>query len=386
MNSTWTRHAPPNDIRGGTMTALIPRPRRLTSLSPLRLLEALATPHAVDRYLELVNPMLTVRELRAEITEVRRSTADSVTLTLRPTRQWRGFRAGQFVQVSVDVDGVRRTRCYSPTCSQYRSDGLIEITVKAHPEGIVSQWLHANARPGLVVGLSQADGAFTMPRRRGDRILLISGGSGITPVLAMLRTLCDEGYRGEVVFLHYAYTPADVAHREDLEELAAAHDNVRLVTAYTEADDGDLSGFFGQEHLDAAAPWHAEADTFLCGPPGLMHSVREHYKRVGLVERLHVEEFAPAPLAPVAGEASGTISFAWSGTSSENSGETLLEQAEAAGLTPEYGCRMGICFTCTQIKSSGCTRNVRTGETNSDPDTEIQLCINAPVGDVAIQI
>ena len=83
--------------------------------------------------------MLTVRELRAEVTDVHRSTADSVTLTLRPTRQWRGFRAGQFVQLTVEIDGVRRTRCYSPSCSQYRSDGQIEITVKAHPEGLVSQ-------------------------------------------------------------------------------------------------------------------------------------------------------------------------------------------------------------------------------------------------------
>src|SRR6201995_418292 len=153
--------------------------------SPLRLLEALATPHGVDRYLELVSPMLTVRELRAEVTEVRRPTADTVTLTLRPTRQWRGFRAGQFVQLTIDIDGVRRTRCYSPSCSQYRADGRIELTVKAHPDGLVSNHLVATARPGLVVGLSQADGTFCLPDERPDRIVLISGGSGITPVLAM---------------------------------------------------------------------------------------------------------------------------------------------------------------------------------------------------------
>ena len=70
----------------------------------------------------------------------------------------------------------------------------------------------------------------------------------------------------------------------------------------------------------------------------------------------------------------------------ENSGATLLEQAEAAGLTPEYGCRMGICFTCTKVKTSGCTRNVRNGELHTDPDTEVQLCISAPVGDVAIDL
>lgn len=107
----------------------------MTALAPIRVLEALATPHAVDRYLELIHPMLTVRELRAAVTDVRRSTDDTVTLTLRPTRQWKGFQAGQFVALTVDIDGVRRTRCYSPACSQYRADGRIELTIKAHPEG-----------------------------------------------------------------------------------------------------------------------------------------------------------------------------------------------------------------------------------------------------------
>jgi ferredoxin-NADP reductase len=370
------------------MTALAPRetPTR-RRLSPLALFEALATPHGVDRYLELVNPMLTVRELRAEITDVHRSTADTVTLTLRPTRQWKGFRAGQFVQLSVDIDGVRRTRCYSPACSQYRSDGRIELTIKAHPEGLVSQYLHANAAPGLVVGLSQADGTFRLPDARPARVLLISGGSGITPVLSMLRTLCDEGYAGEVTFLHYGYTENDVAYRTELAEIAAQHDNVRIVLGYTDqGTGGDLHGYFGREHLDAAAPWFADAEAFLCGPPGLMRSVREFYDANGLTDRLHTEDFAPAPIVVDGGEVTGTVSFDRSDVAAQNSGSTLLEQAEAAGLTPEYGCRMGICFSCTKVKTSGCTRNVLTGDVHTEADQEIQLCISVPVGDVAIDL
>ena len=354
-------------------------------LSLMSLFEAMATPHQIDRYLELVNPMATVRDLRAEVTEVRRTTADTVTLTLRPTRQWRGFEAGQFVQIGVVIDGVRHTRCYSPACSQHRSDGRIELTVKAHPQGLVSQYLHANAHPGLVVSLSQADGVFRMPARRPDKILLISGGSGITPVLSMLRTLLDEGHDGEITFLHYADAERDVAHRDELAQLVAGRDNVRVVLAYTDqSEGGDLHGFFGREHLEAAAPWHGEAQTYLCGPPGLMRGVREHYVRIGLVERLHTEEFT----APVAADedATGLLTFSSSGVTAQNSGASLLEQAEAAGLSPEYGCRMGICFSCTAVKTSGCTRNLRTGETDSDPDQPIQLCISAAVGDVSVDI
>jgi len=366
------------------MTAVLPErtEKKSRRISPLNLFEALATPHGVDRYLELVNPMLTVRELRAEVTAVHRSTVDSVTLTLRPTRQWKGFEAGQFVNVTVVIDGVRRTRCYSPTCSQYRADGQIEITIKRHPEGLVSNYLHANAAPGLVVQLSQADGVFRLPAERPERILLISGGSGITPVLSMLRTLTDEGYRGEVVFLHYTNTAEDVALRAEVEKLAG--DNVRVEFVHTESGDSTLTGFFGQGHLDAVAPWVAEAQTYLCGPPALMKSVRAHFEKAGLTDRLHVEEFQPSLVVVDDGTPTGTIAFG--DTTAPNSGETLLEQAESAGLTPEFGCRMGICFSCTQIKTSGCTRNIRTGELNSDPDTEIQLCINVPVGDVSIEL
>ena len=364
-------------------------PRRW--LAPLNLVESLATPHGVDSYLALVNPMLTVRRMRAEITEVVHPTADSVTLTLRPTRQWKGCSAGQFVQLGVVVDGVRHIRCYSPTCSQYRSDGRIELTVKAHPGGVVSNHLKQHARPGLVVDLEPADGSFVLPEQRPGRLLLVSGGSGITPVLSMLRTLCDEGHDGEVVFLHYADSARAVPHADELRELAASHPNVRLVFAYTDDDDAgrdeaDLAGFFGQEHLDAVAPWFADAETYLCGPPGLMRSVRRHYEAAGLGVRLHTEEFAPAALAVVDGEATGTVAFDRSGVSAGNSGTTLLEQAEAAGLSPAYGCRMGICFTCTSVKKSGCTKNMLTGAVDNDPDHEIQLCISVPVGDVALDI
>ena len=228
------------------------------------ILGAVATPHGIDRYLELVHPMLTLRELRAELTDVHRSTSDMTTLTLRPTRQWRGFTAGQFVRVTVDIDGVRRTRCYSPACSQHRSDGRIELTVKAHADGLVSRYLHTWARPGLVVGLSQADGTFTLPAVRPGRILLTSGGSGITPVLSMLRTLCDERYPGDVTFLHYADSEPAVPHLAELRSLAARGD-VRLALRYP-----DVHGFFDLEHLRAAEPRFAQARTYLCRPPGLI--------------------------------------------------------------------------------------------------------------------
>ncbi|GGG01706.1 ferredoxin reductase [Rhodococcoides trifolii] len=352
----------------------------------LSLFEAMTAPHRVDRYLELVDPMLSVDDMRAEVTEVRRQTPDTVTLTLRPTRHWEGFRAGQFVQIGVVVDGIRQTRCYSPACSQRRSDGQIELTIKAQKDGIVSQHLNANAVPGLVVSLEQASGTFTLPSPLPDNVLLISGGSGVTPVMSMLRTLVDDGYAGRIAFLHYAYTEKDVPYRQELESIAAQNDNVDVYFAYTDQDQGgDLHGFFDTEHLGTVAPWHTDAHTFLCGPPGLMKGVSGIFDDLGLSELLHTEEFVTTP-AVADEDATGTVSFSGSDVTAENSGSTLLEQAESAGLTPEYGCRMGICFTCTSVKKSGCTKNVKSGEIDSDPDSHIQLCVSVPVGDVDIDI
>lgn len=348
--------------------------------------EVLAFPHGVDRYLELVDPLWSVDQLRGKVVRVDRTTADSVTLTLKPGRQFTGAIAGQFVNLSVEIDGVRHTRCYSVASSDHRTDGLIELTVKA--VGLVSGHLQRNARVGLVVGLSQAMGEFTLPEPRPDSLLLISGGSGITPVMGMLRTLCDEGHDRPVTFLHYAFTPADVIYRAELEVLAARHPNIDMVVAYTEHDGGRLSGFFGREHLEAVLPGFANTETYVCGPPGLMAAVARLYESEGLDDRLHIESFAlvGAQMAADPGEVEGTLTFIRSGRTAANDGTTLLEQAEAAGLSPRHGCRMGICHTCTRHKDYGVVRNVVSGQVSSPGAEDIQICVSSAVGDVALDL
>ncbi|MGK8520116.1 ferredoxin reductase [Nocardia asteroides] len=366
----------------------------------INLVQTLTSPHPLDRYLELVRPTLTVRDMRAEITHVRRSAPGSVTLTLRPTRQWKGHAAGQYVQIGVVIDGVRHTRCYSPVNAE-GGRRHIQLTVKAHPDGLVSQYLYRHAAPGMVVDLTPADGVFRLPEPRPERLLLISGGSGITPVLSMLRTLAEEEHPGEVVFLHYAKSPAVLPHRAELDAIAQRHPNFRVELRYPVRDLAaqvdprapwvDLArpkagGYFDYDELERVAPWFADAQTYVCGPRSLMDAVRTIYQAEQLEDRLHTEEFTLSVTPADAADAHGTVSFSASGVSAPNTGASLLEQAESAGLSPEYGCRMGICFSCTAVRRSGCTRNLRTGETDSDPDQPIQLCVSAPVGDVEVDI
>lgn len=347
--------------------------------------DALTTPHGVDRYLELVNPMWAVREVRARIEDVRREAPGVATLTLRPTDTWAGALAGQHVQVGVVVDGTRRTRCFSLSGSQHRRDGRITITVKAHDDGYVSRFLTEEVPLGTVVHLSPADGEFTLPQPRPDRLLMVSAGSGITPVMSMLRTLRDEGHRGSVTFLHYARTAEDAIFAEELAEIASAGDFADVHVVHTRGGDGSLSGRFDETHLHQVAPDFADVPTYVCGPAGLVERIRQVYTDAGATERLHVEYFK-TPIVAADSSTGGTVEFRRTGTSVANDGRTLLEQAEAAGLTPAYGCRMGICKSCTTRKSEGTVRNVVSGDESTLPDEDIQICVSAPVGSCALQL
>jgi len=351
----------------------------------LGFLEAAATPHGLDSYLEQVDPLLVTGECRAEVVAVERGTEESATLTLRPNRAWQGFRAGQFVNVTVEIDGVRHGRCYSPACAEGRG-ATLEITVKRHPEGRVSNFLVDRAAPGLVVGLSQAEGDFQLPDPRPDSILLVGGGSGITPLMAILRTLLGEGFDGPIALLHYAPDSERAIYREELERLAAAHPNFTLARSYTRAPGtGELDGHFSPLHLPQSDPDFTAAETFACGPPALLDAVRGTWAN-GLEHRLHVESFVPPTFLPVGAAGEGQVRFADSEIEVANSGASLLEQAEAAGLSPEYGCRMGICHTCTCRKRAGTHKNLLTGEVSSAPDEEIQLCVSAALGDLTVEL
>ena len=302
-------------------------PERARRRPLLSLLEALATPHAVDRYLELLDPMATARDMRARVVRVERPTSDSVVLDLRPTRQWRGFAAGQFVQLGVVIDGVRHTRCYSPTGAQGGARDSIRLIVRAHPGGLVSQYLVREAAVGMVLDLSTAAGEFTLPEPRPAQVVLVSGGSGITPVLSMLRTLVDEGFAGSVAFLHYTRTLGDVPVPGELRAIDQAHDNVAVRVVETSVD-----GRFRREHLDAVAPWFGpESEVFVCGPDTLSAAVEEMLDAEGFGEQMHTERFRIDPPA-ASGPADGVVSFTRSGVTAENTGVSLLVQAEAAGL------------------------------------------------------
>jgi stearoyl-CoA 9-desaturase NADPH oxidoreductase len=337
------------------------------------LVDLLTGPHGVNRYTEQVDRTWTLAEGRAKVVDVRRDTPRSVTLVLAPNEAFTDtIKAGQYVNLSVEIDGRRTTRCYSPANAEGSSH--LELTIGHHDGGLVSTYLYERARRGMVVGLTGVGGDFVLPAQRPRRILFISGGSGITPVMAMLRTLVNEGHAGEIAFVHYSRNSAEACYRDEL----AAMPGVRVLHGYTRSADGDLDGRFGPGHLAAARP---EADAvFVCGPTALVEAVREH------CENVHSESFVAPSFDLPAQPSGGRVTFADSGIEIADDGRSLLEQAESAGLNPDSGCRMGICHTCTRRKTGGVVRNLTTGAVSTAPDEDVQICVSVPVGDVDIAL
>lgn len=339
------------------------------------LLDLLTGPHGVDRYTELVAPTWTLGEARAKVTGVRRNTARSVTLVLAPNERFTSawtVQAGQYVNLTVEIDGRRHTRCYSPANAEGAS--RLELTVGRHDGGLVSTYLYEHAHPGMVVGLAGVGGDFTLPKDRPRRILFVSGGSGITPVMAMLRTLVAEGHAGEIAFVHYARTAAEACYRDELATLRG----VRVLHGYTRSGGGDLAGRFDAAHLAAAMP--SPDAVFVCGPAPLVDAVRKH------CDNVRTESFVPPSFDTPADPSGGRVSFSDSGVDVVDDGRSLLDQAESAGLTPENGCRMGICHTCTRRKTTGTVRNLITGAVSTGPDEDVQICVSVPVGDVELSL
>src|SRR4051812_22081445 len=301
------------------MTTTAPTPRTGVRLRDraLRLAELATTPLLPADYLDMVNPLRPGADLRGRIVEIQAETADAATIVIRPSADWAGHVPGQYVRIGVDVDGVRQWRAYSLTHGP-RADGRISVTVKAVPDGTVSNYLVRRAKAGTLVHLEQAAGEFVLPTD-GGKLLFVTAGSGITPVIGMLRNLFPVADSGvvrlarsagyDITVVHVAPTEPDSIFLSNLRELDEAG-LIRLVARYD-----DEHGVLDVTDLAQLVPDLHERTTFACGPAGLLDALGAHHEQAGL--RLLTEQFRVATVA--AGEG-GTVRFTGSGTTVEADG------------------------------------------------------------------
>ncbi|MDQ2758559.1 MAG: ferredoxin reductase [Actinomycetota bacterium] len=346
-----------------------------------RVVEAATTPVLPAEYLDIIAPMRSGADLRGRVVSVTPETADTACVVIRPGRSWRGHRPGQYVRIGVDVDGVRCWRAYSLTSLVAAPDGLLSICVKAIPDGTVSNHVVRALQPGTLIHLDQATGKFTLPATPPTRALFLTAGSGITPVMGMLRNHLDE--LPDVVVVHSSPTADDVIFAGELQAWHA-HGRLRLVERHTDAD-----GMVAPTDLDDLVPDWREREAWACGPTGMLDAVEAHYATAGLAERLHTERFRPTVV--VEGEG-GTVTFSRgeSTTVVEASGATpILDAGEDAGVLLRSGCRMGICFGCVVPLRSGAVRDLRDGNLTVATDGDhvrIQTCVSAAAGACEIDL
>jgi ferredoxin-NADP reductase len=349
----------------------------------LRALGALSSPLLPDDYLELINPLWSTRELRGRIEEVRNETEDAATILIKPGYRWPGHKPGQYVRIGVDIDGVRHWRAYSLTSDPWREDGLLSITPKKVDEGKVSPFLVERAGPGTIVSLSKIEGDFVLPDPTPEKLLFISAGSGITPIMSMVRHLDHFDEVGDVVLLHSARHTDEVIFGDELRELAERHDGFRLHEQLTREH-----GRMGPEDLDRLCPDWREREAFISGPNEMLDAFSEHFDQHGDCDRLHMERFQPKLGLGQQGEGEGgSIKFLQSDCEAESDGhQPILVAGEEAGLELPYGCREGICHTCVGELRSGQVRDLRNGQVYGQEGEMIRTCISAPEGPVEIDL
>ncbi|MBV9836696.1 MAG: ferredoxin reductase [Solirubrobacterales bacterium] len=349
----------------------------------LRALRALSTPLLPDDYLELVNPLWSTRELRGRIEEIKPETDDAATVLIKPGYRWSGHKPGQYLRIGLDIEGVRHWRAYSLTSDPQRPDGLISITVKNVDEGKVSPYLVRRGRPGTIVSLGGVEGDFVLPDPVPEKLLFISAGSGITPIMSMLRHLDGSDEVGDVVVLHSARHTDDVIFGPQLRELNQRHEGFHLHEQLTRE-----RGRMGPGDLDRLCPDWRERDAFVSGPGEMLDALTEHWERHGDCERLTVERFQPKLGLGQSGEGEGgPIKFLKSDCETESDGHMpILVAGEEAGLELPYGCREGICHTCVGELRSGRVRDLRNGQVYGQEGEVIRTCISAPEGPIEIDL
>ncbi|MEX5342580.1 FAD-binding oxidoreductase [Pseudomonas sp. I2] len=341
---------------------------------------------------------------RLECVSVVDETHDVKTFTFRsPVHHAIAYEPGQFLTVSPLIDGQTVSRCYTLSSTPTRPF-TVSITVKRVPGGVVSNWLHDNLRSGHTLAASGPAGNFTPVAGPARKLLYLSAGSGVTPLMAMTRAAADLHAELDIVFVHSARTPADIIFRAELERLERTLPQLR--TLFFCEDVGDEPGWSGPigrlslQALRQQVPDFLEREVFTCGPKGYMDATRALLAEGGLdLSRYHQESFdinaepimEPAPAEPATGQAQATfnVRLARSGkTFTMTAEQTVLAAAKKAGAIVPSSCSQGVCGTCkTALLEGDVEMKHNGGIRQREIDKGLRLlCCSRPTSDLVIDL
>lgn len=317
------------------------------------------------------------------------------------------FKPGQFVTLELEIDGQPVMRSYTISSSPSVPYSF-SITIKRVPGGQVSNWLHDNLKEGDVIPVHGPVGNFNAIDFPADKVLFLSGGVGITPVMSMARWFFDTNANVDMVFVHSARTPKDIIYHRELRHMASRIANFKLHLVCERYDIGEAwsgyRGYLNQPMLELIAPDFLEREIFCCGPTPYMNAVKRLLEANGFdMRHYHEEAFGATPpevgeevrehAAEAARDGGLTdadlreVTFSGTGKSIRVApGETVHTAAARLGLHIPKACGMGICGTCKVMKTSGEVEMEHNGGITDEDVAEgyILSCCSVPKGDVAI--
>lgn len=349
----------------------------------LQVARGMTTPLLPDDYIALLDPRWSTRESTGTIVEIRPETAEASTVVVRPSFPWPGHRPGQYLRLGAEVDGIRHWRAYSLTSDPDHPEGLVSVTIKHVEGGRMSPFFTRRCEPGAQVFLGAVEGEFGLPDPLPRRLLMISAGSGVTPIWSMLRALERRGALDDVVHLHGTRTSDGFIFGQRLQELERRQPGYRLQERLS-AQDGRIVA----TDLDALVPDWRERHALLSGPREMIDAFETHWRESGDPALLATERFQPVIGTGDADVGSGgTVRFRVTDVDAVcDVGVSLLVGGERAGALLPFGCRMGICHTCVGKLCSGQVRDLRTGELHGEQGQVVRTCVNAPEGHVEIEL
>jgi ferredoxin-NADP reductase len=308
------------------------------------------------------------------------------------------FDAGQYFLFDFPMGSDGEARCYSISSSPHRGNAFT-VTVKRVPGGKVSNWLHDNMAAGMTVRGQGPLGHFIRPKGEKAKLLLLSGGSGITPVMSITRDLADRYETSDIVFLHAARTPTDLIFRHDLSGLAARMKGLRLhflpETVVGEPAWPGLTGRISAEFLKLAVPDIAERVVMCCGPAPFMAAARSIAAALGVPASNYIEESFDAAVIDEPGldveqqPAQKVYQVEFSKqkrTLQVSSDQTVLAAAKKGSIRLPSSCSNGMCGTCkSKLVSGSVEMNHNGGIRQREIDARMFLpCCSKPLSDLVV--
>jgi len=354
------------------------------------LTESLISPATFDFWASHIDRTWSWQRPLARIVARTCSAQDCITLTLKPNRHVAPFRAGQHLNVTLAVRGIRLTRSYSPSQVPGQPD-LLTITIKRMAEGKVSHWLYDHAQVGDVLELGAPFGEMVLAEQQQD-YLFLAAGSGITPFISLIRewTRLGPHVQGRVTLLYWAKTAAELCFTDELRALAAKHPqlNVHLILTQEASDTTPAQGRINAEMLTRLVPDLTARTVYACGPADFVRTAKQ--LTADTAQGFHGEAFSqPILISSETTTDAPQVEIQLTRskrTVSVPAGQPLLAALEAQGIYPASGCRMGICNTCSCTKQSGTTLHILDRDLNTEAGANIRICVSSAQSDLTLDL